>query len=565
MNETNEALEDKANNNPPRGIKRAIPYVIGYAAAATILGFSAIGIARTAYIVTHRENPQPYSIQTPTPVPLSESWYTLDQQTNFQEAKNIYLAFRDLRFQTQLEMQAHGISDPNLVSEDLKQKYLDAFYKRLDLIPQDYSAQQAGDASKQAKIEAYNEVFGEEDKNALMSELENIALSNEPYVRAMFGDNGSPTITIEPSYVDGSMAYREGTTVVSVDALFRTKACTKQSLLHERVHYEDDKQNIGADETKTEARAFELLARMARDGDVLSKLALFASLENDAGYFFVQNAETDEDTDDVYRLNNSMVQTDGPGDLPLNNPFYGMPYDKRDLQSQISTKYNANVFGEVYPVIAGKSVDSGQYETLAGYVRDMFADRLNRIEHRDSIVGYLRQSTNLAGSGTAKASSYSVVDENMGIVFDDGSESWSYRNVMNSPPGIANDGDRNEYTCWSSGIRDKGQWWEVDLHREREIGYIVLTPPRNLSESSWLKEFSVLSSVTGEFGGEEQMILQEKNLLVSRVLNGISPEKDKYPVLYELDAPITTRYLRVVSNIPDSYGSICEFEVYGVP
>lgn len=569
----NQTLEEKTEEAP---IWHRLKARLGKLALAGVAVVSlSIYVGALTYIIQNRganneqvqtyvtATPSPTPAPTPTPVPLSQPWHTLDEQMDFRKAANIYLAFRDLRFQTQLDMRKQGIVDEHLVSDELALKYYNALEKKTIGIPTCSTEQYI-----QARVEAFNEAFTDEDKNLMTSTLEKILLSNEPYLEAEFGNNGMPQIVIDPSYV-GAMAQDQGKIIVSVDSMFDTEAVTKQRLLHEKIHYNDWKQCYtfgetetetqccASGETETEARTLEILARMARDGDMLAKLSLFASLENDAQYFLLQNADTESNIDLLYKLDN-IVNNLRPSEIRLDNPFYQFATTDGYLQDQVVIKYNANVFADIYPVIAG-TMTSDRFEALGSYAGNLFSERFNQIQHRDDVVASLEQRVNFAYQQRATASSYRLYQGSVGVVFADGTEEETEKYDESQVPGAVVD---EKDSCWRSGKEGEGQWWQVDLGQDRSIKYFALTPGYFAPQGSWLNEFKMLASPTGTFGGEEQVVVDEKNFPVTQVFSPTNPFEQNASVLYELPEPVNTRYLRIVSNIPNAEPEISELAVY---
>ncbi|MBN2327258.1 MAG: hypothetical protein JXR73_08885 [Candidatus Omnitrophica bacterium] len=114
-------------------------------------------------------------------------------------------------------------------------------------------------------------------------------------------------------------------------------------------------------------------------------------------------------------------------------------------------------------------------------------------------------------------------------------------------PSFAIDDDiHTEYQGWSP-IEDSG-WWQLELPFEIEI-YKIEIFPNTLNYSDMYRKFVIFSSLTGEFNGEEQLLVNETDW----------PKKQF--VAYEF-APVNTRFIRLASIADHEWAILQEFRVY---
>ncbi|MEW6237550.1 MAG: discoidin domain-containing protein [Candidatus Omnitrophota bacterium] len=104
----------------------------------------------------------------------------------------------------------------------------------------------------------------------------------------------------------------------------------------------------------------------------------------------------------------------------------------------------------------------------------------------------------------------------------------------------------SRYNGWFT--RQGMSWWQLKLPCELPI-YKIDIFPTFVNYNDMYTVFDIASSLTGEFNGEETIIVSEKSWPA------------KFPVSYDF-TPIRTRYLRVIPKESRPYAVIQEFRVY---
>ena len=114
-------------------------------------------------------------------------------------------------------------------------------------------------------------------------------------------------------------------------------------------------------------------------------------------------------------------------------------------------------------------------------------------------------------------------------------------------PNLAIDGDINTHENGWRSETEEG-WWQVELPCEQEI-YKIEIYPNQENPFDMFPAFQIFASLTGNFRGEEILLVDEKNWPIQLL------------VTYEFP-PIPARFLRLVSVQSHQWTLLQEFRAY---
>jgi hypothetical protein len=148
----------------------------------------------------------------------------------------------------------------------------------------------------------------------------------------------------------------------------------------------------------------------------------------------------------------------------------------------------------------------------------------------------------------------SYVPENLSLGKSTSASSTDINEALPRNSAYAVDGNTiTSGQVWSAATSNTGEWWEVDLGASHPINRINIYPSAT-NHHDWYSNFHVEVSTTGVFNGEQTTIITENDWDQTRT-------GDKYPVTYDFPV-VTSRYVRVVSDISQSWTGLQEFQVF---
>jgi hypothetical protein len=130
----------------------------------------------------------------------------------------------------------------------------------------------------------------------------------------------------------------------------------------------------------------------------------------------------------------------------------------------------------------------------------------------------------------------------------------------------ADDGDiEDPAKTWAPNPPDAGQWWQVDLGATQPIAQLAVYSSAG-NPHDWYSAFHLEVSPTGAFAGEQTRVALETNWDETRAhadygMQRLSGFVDHCVYTF---APVTGRYVRLVSDVHQDFVQLQEVLVYGL-
>ena len=129
----------------------------------------------------------------------------------------------------------------------------------------------------------------------------------------------------------------------------------------------------------------------------------------------------------------------------------------------------------------------------------------------------------------------------------------------------ADDGDLVGAASWAPDPPDAGQWWQVDLGAAHEVARVAVYPSAG-NPHDWFSAFHLEVSPTGAFAGEQTKVAMEPSWDDTRThadygIQRLSGFVDHCVYTF---APVTGRYVRLVSDVHQNFVRLQELQVFGL-
>jgi len=120
-------------------------------------------------------------------------------------------------------------------------------------------------------------------------------------------------------------------------------------------------------------------------------------------------------------------------------------------------------------------------------------------------------------------------------------------------PNEAVDGDTiSPDHGWHPATGKAGEWWQVDLKDPQTVTTLSILANTKDPNAFWTK-FHIVTSLTGEFHGEETMVATETDW----------SKKPGPQRVYKI-SPTVCRYIRIVGDVDQAGVLLAQFQAYGI-
>jgi hypothetical protein len=544
----------------PRFSMKKVLGSTGYKIA--VLGLAAFAISTVAGgIKTY--------IDSRTSSSISSVVRKLDSEQTVNQALANYSIFSNLETIAQRDGYARNITDDYLIPQEVTQNYHEEVHRRI--IAEGIDADNYDDV---LKIE--EDVIKDDTdlqpflKGEGQKKLETIIDDLKPCVDEIYPDNTIHAGSIQfsdytdhggeyshsSSFLNGLVVIDEGeitiSSVLSVDAPMSE---FYDSVSHELAH-SFETSDYG-NETKTQVRAYNILACAANKGSIPAEIALFKTLKYGAWLYAMQNAKTEK--------NNEALET------YKDNALGAVTFaEYAELKDKDSIRYSLNPFGYVLELLIHGKKDLGwtSLDAVDAYVGSRYNAEALRQFQRNDIMAKLPNLHNLARGGTANASSFLLesyyAEEGHGTR-DDPILYFGHSQEGVFWPDLAADGDVN--TAWKPYVSDsmKDAFFMLDLGPNIAYNLLRIFPE---NPSNLLQHFRIETTPTCAFAGEQRTVFESQQDYSS--LSQLYSESGSTSSLLIPIPRTTDRCIRLTATGIDAAQGwanpgIREFEVYGVP